>query len=929
MKINKHQIPGYKILDVIATGGMGTVFKAHQSSLDKTVALKLLSPKLARDESYVERFVREARSLARLNHPNVVTVIDVGNSGGHYYLVMELVEGRSLANMIDEDGALAEKEALSIIRSIACALVHAQDNNLIHRDIKPDNILISKDEICKLCDLGLARPSGASTSLTAAGVAIGTPEYIAPEQARGESELDIRTDIYSLGATLYETVTGETPFEGPTPAHIMRAHIDQPLKFPDTPKLSGGVRSLIEKMMSKEPAGRQQSAKELLDDIDLVLTGGMVKSAATRRSSGVYSGIPEVVKKNFALLACAAGAAVVAILLLAFLVPAPSQAPEEDSVENTQDAQPRQAGIRRRIIEDGPAPETEPEKQHRTVSLPASEAQRAFESIKEIEDAGLTEPDELVRLYREMAEKYAETVWADKALERILKIEKSASASRNIADEEYRKLSSEASESLEQRRYHDAILMLARFCARHPGTPAADKARRLADQFVASAARYFANTCRRAAGLANHGEYDKARDLLASLEKTGISELDDIVAEKLQQVSQHQNRSASEREKARKNALYGEFLDMLLEKAMACDMTGALQAIVEARSSGKFALISDKLAREERDLHNAMTVIYAAEAGLATRTGRTEQLKYRNGSAIWGKIIKVENGRVSLTPQGESGQAAAIEISELEDRQIVNFAAFSQKPASELAKFLFFMARGNAAEASASMPQANLTPSEKERLQNKLDLLRNLADEKGAEELASQVESTYKSRRFATTAALARKLYEKYSHTGFLVENAASLGRYIPQNGLLRIHSKLSSFKTPISADTDALPSFMMDKSLCDARSTIYVRWEGLLNLLEDGEYTFHIMSSGPVKMELEGRSILRMNPETELEVSSVSKKLRKGATDFKLEATCKKGEPIILHLFWQRDGGARMPLTPTDVCYLPARKDEYKGKLK
>ncbi len=268
-------IEGYEIIAKIGQGGMGAVYKAKQLSMDRIVAMKILLPSLARDVDFVHRFLREARAAGRLQHPNIVTGIDVGESNGYYYFAMEYVEGRTVSDLLDTSGKLDEKEAFRIASHMASALQQAHQRGLVHRDIKPENIMVTGNGTAKLMDLGLAKSVNEDVKVTAAGMAVGTPHYVSPEQARGEDDLDIRSDIYSLGATLYHMVTGSVPFDGKSGAVIMTKHLTDALEPPHhrDPDVSAGVSKVIQKMMGKEPEQRYQTPEELAEDINRVMAG--------------------------------------------------------------------------------------------------------------------------------------------------------------------------------------------------------------------------------------------------------------------------------------------------------------------------------------------------------------------------------------------------------------------------------------------------------------------------------------------------------------------------------------------------------------------------------------------------------------------------------------------------------------------------------
>jgi len=267
-------IAGFKIVELLGKGGMGTVYKAIQVSMDRPVALKILAHEIAGDAHFVRRFIREARIVARLDHPNIVRGIDVGRTGGTYYLAMEYVEGESVGDLLAREVFLQEDRALRITIQVARAIKHAWEVGLIHRDIKPDNILLARGEVVKLADLGLAREVRTDVPMmTQTGTTMGTLAYMSPEQLLGERDLDVRTDIYSLGATLYHMVTGELPFEAPTAVAAAAAELHGDLMPADArnPQVSSGAGTLISKMMSRDRSARYERPSQLIEDLELVL----------------------------------------------------------------------------------------------------------------------------------------------------------------------------------------------------------------------------------------------------------------------------------------------------------------------------------------------------------------------------------------------------------------------------------------------------------------------------------------------------------------------------------------------------------------------------------------------------------------------------------------------------------------------------------
>jgi serine/threonine-protein kinase len=275
-KAAAHQIPGYKIVGKLGAGAMAVVYKARQLSLNRMVAIKILPKRFTENPEYVERFYKEGQAAGKLNHPNIVQAIDVGEAGGYHYFVMEYVEGKTIADDSAAGKIFAEDEALDIIIQVANALAHAHAQSLIHRDVKPKNIMITDNGTVKLADMGLAR---ATTDIEAAqseaGKAYGTPYYIAPEQIRGKMDIDGRADIYGLGATLYHMLTGRVPFMAEDSADVMRKHLKEKLVPPDhiNTLLSAGVSEVIEIMMAKKKEDRYNDVDELLTDLNALREG--------------------------------------------------------------------------------------------------------------------------------------------------------------------------------------------------------------------------------------------------------------------------------------------------------------------------------------------------------------------------------------------------------------------------------------------------------------------------------------------------------------------------------------------------------------------------------------------------------------------------------------------------------------------------------
>ena len=266
------EIPGYEILGKAGEGAMGVVWRAKQNSLDREVAIKILRGELASNPDEVANFLREARAVAALKHPGLVPAYDVGEHDGTVYFAMEFVHGQTLGDKLRRDGKLGQKQALTIARQLADALLYARDSaSIIHRDIKPDNIIIEPDGTTRLTDLGLASIVGdKETPATGSECELaGTPNYMAPEQAQGAHDIDFHADMYALGATLYHMVTGQLPFEGLSANDTLTAQITKTIPNPRSlnPAVTPGCAGLIRRLMMKHPADRYASWKACVKDL--------------------------------------------------------------------------------------------------------------------------------------------------------------------------------------------------------------------------------------------------------------------------------------------------------------------------------------------------------------------------------------------------------------------------------------------------------------------------------------------------------------------------------------------------------------------------------------------------------------------------------------------------------------------------------------
>jgi serine/threonine-protein kinase len=627
------RVGGYEVLSRLGKGQMGRVYKARQISTDRIVALKVLPSSLSKDRNYLERFIREAKAAAKLNHPNVVSALEFGESDGLYYYAMEYVEGANVRTILEQEGKIDEREALAIVFQIAQALEHAHSLSIIHRDIKPENVMVMQDGTAKLCDLGLAREATEDSSLTQFGAVLGTPYYISPKQARGEKNLDIRTDIYSLGVTLFHMVTGQVPFTGTSIATIMAKHITEepPSASAVEPQVSLSTSRLVRKMMEKNPGRRHQNPAELIEEINRIISGASVsvpprKTAPRRLALRKEAALPSPAKRAVPVAAFAI--AVVILILIVVIVSLSSRGPGKEFSEEAS-APPRPSEVEtlqpRRAEHLTPPPLREEQPREQRVS-------ESQERLREIAQFAKDNPSEVVRIagkYRE----FIETEYDSDALK------KAQGALESLAAKNFISLQSEVSALSLQGDYRGAIDKVVEFEKIFEKTQSALRAAELKNSLTESMQAVFAAGLKEAKELMEKGEFEKSQSAVSALIPPAQKERDEL--ENFSRKLKAKMKSAHKKKLAKINDTRDAFFAEVKKLAALFQFSKALSRCEERLEIEEESEPRSRISDLKRDLEVAASVLERAKESLSKMVGSRIVIRLKKGSPAQGELKEV------------------------------------------------------------------------------------------------------------------------------------------------------------------------------------------------------------------------------------------------------------------------------------------------
>jgi len=624
-------IGGHRILGVIGRGGMGTVYLAEQLSLHRKVAFKALKRGLARDEKARTQFQKEAVSAARISHTNIVQVYDIAEDQGIQYIAMEYVQGVSLRRMMRQEGAISVPEAIGIVRQILTALTKAHQENVIHRDVKPENVLIDQDGVVKVADFGLATILEGDADARDE-VRKGTPYYISPEHTRGDPT-DARSDIFSVGATLYHMVTGKPPFSGDTPKEILdnalsETQIPASERNPDVP---ARLSAFIDRAMAKSPDERFQTAKDANAELAAIQTSVLKGGSATDTFSS------EEWQDAFHDAFEASGA---------------QQVQELAQGRRLHPAIPIVGGLLALVVaagivafllnqEEEVAPPPPPPPVH-DVKPPS-----AMDRIEEMYDYAVKfaaeRPDEYDRAIEKLRQVIAagkQTKYAMMAGDQIARIEARRIDTVKQAFETCR---ARAEPLAGDDRFAEALQVLAAFPRNYVGLGIVDQElETLKEKIQADAKRRFDEVTTGALAAMKDQDFDKAKALLTRLQRFGMDDADKEAARGLRLLAQARARQTRSWALHAKVGLFG-IIEAAARRASARNYRAALKSCDQAMAQPKYRAIRPELRAERQRIATAQDVFQLALKTLADTPGQPFRVR-----GIMGEFVRIRDGDVAI-----------------------------------------------------------------------------------------------------------------------------------------------------------------------------------------------------------------------------------------------------------------------------------------
>ena len=795
------RLGNFEILSRLGEGGMGTVYKARQLSLDRTVALKVLPPRLAKDPTFVRRFIREAKTAGKLTHPNIITTLDVGESGGFNYIAMEYIEGPSLSEVIEKHGKIPEKRAIEVVTGIASGLGYAARHNIIHRDIKPSNIMIAADGKAKLCDLGLAKQLFVDdASLTESGAAVGTPHYMSPEQAEGKPGIDGRSDIYSLGATLFHMLTGRHPFTGDTPLEILHKRLKEPPPSPRglSPELSDGVCAIVQRMMARELNDRYQTAEELLADLRALGEGGLAvppASGLVRRKRILQElAAQRQFRRLMWGLGLGAGAVVVlgVIVLLAIWSLRHGQGAAPAAPDGVAQARPGPVQTTT-ALPSAPAPATAPAPGAPQVPSPAaaqSEAgEKAYLNAIEFESRYAQDYKGRIERWKEVIRIAPGSNFGAIAQSHL---EEAQEALKKAPNPEFDAAVEKARVLAQEQKFGEAIKVLQ--SVNPKDEPAGANLKKRVEGLMAScrakAAARFERIQTEARNLAAQGKYAEARAALTQAVEMGVQDLSEKANAEIAAINRQEADRQAQGRMARM-VLYQTLADQIQSCLDRQDFVNAQALCDKLLQDPKNQPVADLLAADKAALPILNDFHKAAQEGAQQFVGKELSV-----SGIKSTLEAIKDGALVLSAGTGSYEK---KIKDLRPDEIYFLASSSGQKAMADDPFkrgLFFLYTRNLARAKAELATVTADKEKVAPYSERLDLLTMAGRCAEASRLFEQAKHLSATERYKEALASFAKIEQEYGNTVWVVEN----------QGALRAASCLAQLRANASEEMVVIP---------------------------------------------------------------------------------------------------------------------------
>jgi len=723
----------FSIVRKIGEGGMGAVYEAIQVGINRRVALKVLSPKLKEKPAFLERFKREARVAGALNHPNMVTVYEAGEAQGHHYLAMEFVDGETLRTRLKRSGKLPVDESLIIGRYVSEVIDYAWNHGkIIHRDIKPENIMLTREGHVKVADLGLAKSIEEDTTVTAVGAGIGTPAYMAPEQSQSARDVDCRADIYSLGITLFEMLTGQLPFQGDTPQAMVTAHLEQPLPDPRSlnPELPKGACDLLRRMCEKGAPHRYQTAAELIGDIDAVRGGGMPAASVP-----VASAVP--VRRRRAARKSAAPMVLGLVLLLGL-----------------------GGGLGYLLLNrEKPGPEAPAGKEDTPDASAEPEAGKLFDQAVEYSRNHPTEYQELIERFEKVAQESEGTKYAALAREELRKVEEGRD---EAAAQAWQKVKGQVEERLALGRLGEAMEILDSHRGR-TGEAQSQELPELSKKVKDRALGQFNSVHKRATDLLVAGDYAAARTLYAEIADIGVAGVGERVTKELDKITQLESAAAA-RERAIAEEYQKEWRRVI---ALAGELRyqEALDRLSMLAKREPLQGLAERIQQDRSDLEKARSVYDIALAALPKQVGKPFSVR-----GIRGTLREVTDDEVVIEATGAKLSQRISALSAQDLGEIAAEQLGDRGPEGHVSMALFWAYAAGPdplSNARASLSQARDAGVDVRRYEETCRRVESMVEEADAGRLLAKAETCLRQGKIEPCMEALAELEEKYGPAPF------------------------------------------------------------------------------------------------------------------------------------------------------------------